>query len=157
VDLAVSIRRSAWSDCFYPWQARVGDIAEFSADATAIPEGASVEFEWAVSDAGAMILGGSTMDHLRVQMPNNPQAIVTVALAATVTGADGASQVLNAAPFNVFVLDPQLAERMEFFCKIFMETPASTVARFINPLSWGPGPTAGQGRSAAPGLRRSPR
>jgi hypothetical protein len=137
VDLAVSIRRSVWSDCFYPWQARVGDIAEFSADVTAIPDGASVGFEWATSDAGAMILGSKTMDHARVQLPNNPQAIVTVTVTVTVTGADGASQVLNAAPFNVFVLDPQLAERMEFFCKIFMETPTATVARFINPM-WDP-------------------
>jgi hypothetical protein len=68
-------------------------------------------------------------------MPNNPQAIVTVGLTVTVTGADGAAHVLSAAPFNVFVLDPQPAERMEFFCKIFMETPEATVARFVNPLS----------------------
>jgi hypothetical protein len=134
VDLSVSIRRSAWSDCFSPWQARVGDIAEFSADVTAIPDGASLGFEWAVSDAGAMMVGGSATDHVRVQMPNNPQAIVTVTLTVTVTGADGNSQVLNAAPFNVFVLDLQLADQMEFLCKIFMETSVATVANFVNPL-----------------------
>ena len=87
-----------------------------------------MSYEWDAT--GAPVTGSNTGSLLHITMPDTVGQVVTVNLTVTVTDT-GASQSLVAQPFSLRAIDPQLAHRLAFFCRLFTEAPSSW---FVNPL-----------------------